>query len=189
MSAPIKKASKRIAVFSDTHGNKKDMEHAVRQNGPFDKLIHLGDGLSDGKSTAEAFDIPFTGVYGNEDYGSISKETCSLNIFNWTIYLMHGHQFTLNPYESKTEREKAYKKMTKMAKVNQADILLIGHTHMAMILHLNDVLILNPGDQYIGASTPPTFSLLEVDSERITATILQKEENNWQPVIGRSILK
>ena len=36
-----------ILIVSDTHGNKRAMREAIFRQGPFDCLIHLGDGVKD----------------------------------------------------------------------------------------------------------------------------------------------
>ena len=74
-------------------------------------------------------------------------------------------------------------------KSSDTDILLIGHTHQEMILEVNDMLILNPGNQYIGSSTPPTFAILDVSEGWVISSILRKKGDSWQLVSGKCIFK
>lgn len=188
-NAPPKKYL-RIAVFSDTHGNRKNISEAVAENGPFDQLIHLGDGYQDGKIIAEEFGIPFTGVYGNEDYGVDVSETCRLQFFSWTLFLLHGHQFSINPYEPREVKEKQYQAIARSVKRDHdTDVLLMGHTHEEMIMEIHDTLILNPGNQYIGAATPPTFATLKISKDWVTSSILRKNESDWEIVTGKCLFK
>lgn len=190
MTDTHQKNTLRIAIFSDTHGNRKSMAEAVSENGPFDHLIHLGDGYEDGRVIAETFNIPFAGVYGNEDYGVETSETCLLQFYNWSFFLMHGHQFSINPYDPEPVKEKQYESISKsVLNAHDTDMLLVGHTHEEMILDINNLLILNPGSQYIGASTSPTFAVLKVSEDWVISSILQKNENSWQAVTGKCLFK
>lgn len=180
---------KRIAIFSDTHGNKKDMAHAISRTGPFDRIVHLGDGFEEGKNLADTKKIPFTGVYGNEDYGIEASEMCSFSINGWNICLLHGHQFAINQYETESSMNKTYNQIADMAKNRLADILLMGHTHLPMARNVNGIFILNPGDQYIGSSAPPTFAILNVNKNRVQSTILGRKGNEWIPIIENSVSK
>jgi len=117
---------KRVAVFSDTHGNRKEIYKTISQMGYFDMIIHLGDGVADGNIVAEEFGIQFCGIKGNEDHGMDYPISRALNINRWVFFMLHGNQTEINPYQMKSEYDRHIKDMCDMAKRENADILLLG---------------------------------------------------------------
>lgn len=169
---------RRIAVFSDTHGNKKYMREVLSEFPSFDCIIHLGDGVADGRDVSAEFNVPFCGIYGNEDYGSDYPETLLLSIDCMNIYFMHGHQFEINAYQTKNEWDKHFKEFADLAEINGAAALFFGHTHKAVLEKYNGIIICNPGDQYIGSMVSPAFAEVKYDPEAKELTIYLHEKLN-----------
>ena len=165
---------KRIAVFSDTHGNRGGLVSAVEQTGPFDMLIHLGDGLHDGMRVAEASGIEFCGISGNEDPWLDFPETRTLALNPWRIFMLHGHQTEINPYQEQSEFQGHVQTLCEMAKGENTDLMLFGHTHRPMLEKNYGVVICNPGEQCLGSSCAPTFAAIELHGGKMEILLLEK---------------
>ncbi len=164
----------RISVFSDTHGNIKDMREAVVRFSPLDKIVHLGDGVRDGGMVAREAAIHFHGVRGNEEYGTDLPEVVLLEAEGWRLLLTHGHQMNINPYYPKDVWEQDLRDMAAWVKEKGADALLFGHAHTPVLQRVNGIILCNPGDQYIGSTAGASFSLIEAKAAAIRFRIFRK---------------
>jgi len=179
----------RIAVFSDTHGNGASMRKMILACGPFDYLFHLGDGVEDARAVAGDAGIPLTGISGNEDQGSNFPRKQKVPVQGREFLLIHGDQFDITPYHSGEVLEGLYEKMALMTQIEGCDILLFGHTHKPLLAERNNIILCNPGDQYIGSQSAPTFAVITIDGADISFRILQEKGNGEFPEIqslGRS---
>jgi len=171
----------RLAVFSDTHGNRKTMLSAIRLTGPYTRIIHLGDGVLNGKEVAEDLTLPFTGIAGNEDYGNTYKEKEILEIHGFRFLLMHGHQLRINAYMKPSEWEKRFNSMSDAARFDQCDAFLFGHSHLAALEKIKGIILCNPGDQYRGSTLPHSFAAVDIFSDSFSVTLMKHADNNtWQ---------
>jgi len=168
-------SSIRLAVFSDTHGNRKTMRDAVLTQGPFDLICHLGDGVADGRAVAEEFGSPFQGVTGNEDFWEDFPERRTLVIKPWSFLLLHGHQTEINPFQPKPVWDMHLRHLGQMAGRAGAGVLLFGHTHRTMLAEQDSVILCNPGEQHPGSSQPPTFAVLLVDPQALEIQIMVRD--------------
>jgi putative phosphoesterase len=139
----------KIIVFSDSHGDKANMETAILREGP-DMLIFLGDGIADFKVLLKAFPgIEAYGVKGNCDLRSNERERLIIGAEDKKILMMHGHQ-----YNVKLGMERFFF----AALEAQADIALFGHTHSPYNKEVRGIKILNPGS--IGRGLKPSYGLI-----------------------------
>jgi len=174
----------KILVVSDTHGNQRAMREAISRQGPFDCLIHLGDGVQDGIAVAGELGIPFHGVCGNEDFDVAVPETLRLVLGTWTFYLMHGHQLDINAYQSRQVWEDHLAAMADRARKKEAQVFLFGHTHRPLLTEVNGIVIGNPGDQYIGSALPPSLAVIELTPDTLNIKILrQGREGDWVTLV------
>ena len=171
---------KRIALFSDTHGNAQAIREALNGCGPFDLIFHLGDGVRDGQRVAGEFQIPFFGVTGNEDYVADLPDREVVTVEQWTFYLLHGHQAEINRYQKKAAFEKRLLKISKTAQTANAQVVLFGHTHQLFINTIHGMTFCNPGNQYFGSSQPPTFALLIVKGDILDISIMINRNHQWK---------
>ncbi|MFC1822118.1 metallophosphoesterase family protein [Thermodesulfobacteriota bacterium] len=175
------------AVFSDTHGNQAELRDAIFSNGPFDMIIHVGDGVLDGEAAAKEFGIKFCAVAGNEDLGLGFPEKKALEINRWSFLLLHGHQTEINPYQPKAVWEQHIQELCRVAARANAQVLLFGHTHQPMLMRKDGIILCNPGDQHRGSSDAPTFALLKVKSDSLDLRVMKKEgEKKWAPILKLS---
>ncbi len=172
----------RVIIFSDTHGVSDIMHDAIKELGPFDILVHLGDGATEGIAVAEAFNIQFIGVCGNEDYSADLKEEVILKIYNHSCLLFHGDNLDLNPFLNESLWNEKIKLIGEKAVQADASIVLFGHTHKSMLKKAENILFCNPGSptvQYL-ATSQPSYAILEADRKRLSISLIQKKDTVWE---------
>lgn len=125
----------RIAVVSDTHGDKSALKRALDRAGVVDVIIHLGD---NGLDLAEAQPgvCETYAVHGNSDPQKSLPEELLLNFCGHTLFLCHGHRYAV-----KQGLQRLYYRGLELG----ADIVLFGHTHQAVNHQEEELLMLNPG--------------------------------------------
>jgi putative phosphoesterase len=177
-----------VLVVSDTHGNQRTLREIMNRQSLFDCLIHLGDGVRDGMDVARELNIPFHGICGNEDFGVPFPDTLRLVIGSWTFFLMHGHQMDISAYQSSQIWDGHLAAMAALARKEDAMVFLFGHTHRYLFAEIEDTVIINPGDQYIGSSMPPSFAAIELLPNTMKIRIMRQEQNgDWCASICRKI--
>lgn len=127
----------KILVVSDTHGDFNSLLCAVKAQPDAEVIVHCGDGDEQVHLLKETVkDKMIVGVRGNCDWNSFlpSKET--LKICGKKIFITHGHL-----YNAKVG---LYTIMC-AAREEGADILLYGHTHIAMNTYEDGLYMMNPG--------------------------------------------
>ena len=167
---------KRLVVIADTHGNTDGVRESLQAAGEVSTLVHLGDGVLDGSRVAEDLGMDFQGVRGNEDWGVNLPERLVVAWEGWKFVLIHGHQWDINPYQPKDVWEGHLGSLAKTARSCGAHGLFFGHTHRCHLEQGGDVLLANPGDQYIGSSRPLTFALVEANSSHLRVCIMERVE-------------
>lgn len=177
---------KRIAVFSDTHGNKLPMRQAVDELGPFDMMMHLGDGALDGKAVAQEFNIPFCGIAGNEDLGQGLPETQSVTVSKWLFFLIHGFQTEAVHHKGEQARARHINRLCRIAEQKKARIILTGHTHEPLLKEAQGIILCNPGDQHMGSSSPPTFALIRVSEAELDISVMKRDGKKKWTALMRS---
>ncbi|MGQ4832882.1 MAG: metallophosphoesterase [Candidatus Asgardarchaeia archaeon] len=142
----------KIGVISDTHDNLNAIKEVVSilSSGDFDVIFHCGDIVSpfvvnEFKPIGNKMHVTF----GNND-GDIYTLTNRLHnigakVYNTPsivtledtkIFFMHGFNGV----------ELTNKIVTSLAKSNDYDIILYGHTHFAKVEKIGSTLIVNPGE-------------------------------------------
>ncbi len=135
---------KRIAAFSDSHGNLELLERAIAQayeDGRVDELIFLGDGVREWEKATVHLPAQYPQastrhVLGNNDMGCMGMEDILFEINNVRIYACHGHWIGVKTSLARL----MYKAMQ-----HQAKIAFYGHTHVAAIDEANGVTMVCPG--------------------------------------------
>jgi uncharacterized protein len=155
------------------------MMDALQNEGPFNLLLHLGDGVEDGMSVSAEVGIKICGVQGNEDFTSLPEEvTFSAGV--WTLTAVHGHQMDINPYHSQLQWRQHFNDMVKWARRKRSQLFLFGHSHCPVLQEVDGVVICNPGDQYIGSTGAPTFAVIDVENQSLTVQLMERlEKGRW----------
>ena len=128
-------------VLSDSHGYLGRLEHilmASEQEGPFEGVLHLGDGFMDPDRFADRLP-PLIRVPGNCDGLYVSADTPAVRVETLEgarVLLTHGH--TLHVRSGKDT-------LLQRALQEGARAALFGHTHDPFMDTRQGVLLLNPG--------------------------------------------
>lgn len=162
------------------------MRQAIAELGPFDMMMHLGDGVLDGKAVAEAFHIPFYSIAGNEDLGHGLPETRVITISKWLFFLIHGFQTEAVHYKGEQAWERHINRLCQKAKQEKARVLLTGHTHEPFLEQAQGIILCNPGNQHMGSSSPPTFALIRVSEAELDISIMKRDGKKKWAALMRS---
>lgn len=155
----------RVGILSDSHGNLKRAEQAVRRMGQPDLLLHAGDHYEDALLLADSCGVEVRAVAGNCDRFAPGPVEELLEIEGYRIYLTHGHLYGV---------KLGLKRLTGRAGEVGASIVIYGHTHAPLKKLINGVLYLNPGS--IAWPRLPgryTFAVLEFRRSGYSAEIYE----------------
>jgi uncharacterized protein len=179
IAARAASVSQRIIVFSDTHGNRMEMRHALGRYDGIDAVVHLGDGLAEGEEVSREFGIPFLGVLGNEDGAAAFPRERIIPAGPWRLLAIHGDRFDISPYDGEEKWNEQRERMAELAALRGAGALLFGHSHRAVLEECRGVVLCNPGDQYVGSRGGATFCLLDFNRAEMSAALYVKEGDGW----------
>lgn len=145
-----------ILVFSDSHGNLKEMIAATRAHKP-DYIIHLGDYLEDAVTLQDGFpNIEVKMVPGNCDSATDRNRTEEQMISGRKVLFTHGHLYHV---------KSGLETLQAMGQERCADLLLFGHTHTAYYKQIGQMHMLNPGS--IGKGERPSFAKVGISPREI----------------------
>ena len=148
----------KIVVVSDSHGKNIRLDEVLKWESDEDCFIHCGDI----ECSEDAYPMYHT-VQGNNDFFCDYPQKIILPAMGHRILVMHGNQF---PYMRRIER------MAEYAKQENCDIFCYGHTHVAAIERLDDVLLLNPGSLWRSRDgRGPSYAVLSVEGGEVKAEL------------------
>ncbi|HPI03810.1 MAG: phosphodiesterase [Candidatus Aerophobetes bacterium ADurb.Bin490] len=126
----------KIGVLSDTH-SKHLSEQVIKVFSGVDLIIHAGDHTSREIITTLEKTAPLVSVQGNMDPDALNLEQQTVLILNdkFKIAVCHGAGLHANT------AERMYKKFAP----EKPDMIIFGHTHLAMNKLHNGILLFNPG--------------------------------------------
>jgi putative phosphoesterase len=164
-------ASKTVGLISDTHVPARAREvprevFKVFENA--DYIVHAGDLVS--LSVIDDLEqlAPVLAVYGNMDGPNIRgklPKLASFKIFDWKIGVTHNPGTLLG-----------MTRMREIARTNNFNVLVYGHTHTSNVKWEAKTLYINPGSP-TNPATPfthkPSVALLKITKDRITPEIIQ----------------
>lgn len=145
----------RAVVFSDSHGNYDALEKIMeRHKDDADIFIHLGDGEREVELIQYVYnDKKIHFVSGNCDWGTDKPDYDIINFAGKTIFFTHGSRFGV----------KGDLNLAKLfARKNEADILLFGHTHVAMTDYEDGLYIMNPGSCARPREGLPSYGIIDI---------------------------
>ena len=129
----------KILVVSDTHGSFYELKKAITAEKPIDVLIHCGDicgNLAHAIGARPGYHV--YAVRGNCDNRSSLPIKICIPIEGHRVFATHGHYYDV-------KHDVHLDLLYHTARVEQADIILFGHTHRAFLEERDGVLLLNPG--------------------------------------------
>ena len=147
-----------ILVISDTHGRGYMLRNALKLHPDADMIVHCGDGetetdelLRERPELAEKFWF----VRGNCDHSSRSPLILTLDLpFGHKAVVVHGHYYMVGDFREN---------LLRLARSQEADIVLFGHLHYRIDENHNGIRLFNPGS----AAKPrdgkaPSFGLVDI---------------------------
>ncbi|HKV51271.1 MAG TPA: YfcE family phosphodiesterase [Gemmatimonadaceae bacterium] len=131
-----------VGLISDTHGLLRPGVHAAFAG--VSLILHAGDVCGDDVLDELALIAPVDAVWGNMDRHDNPRLAAELRreVNGLRIHVSHGHELG-EPHPDA------------LAVQYDADIIVYGHTHCALIARIGDRLVVNPG-----AAGPRRFNLL-----------------------------
>lgn len=151
----------RIAVMADTHLSLDLARQALRQAGPVDAVVHLGDFYADALALASELEVPVHAVRGDNDFEPGPYELI-LEREGLRLFLTHGHFF---------EAPQTLEPLREAARLRGCAVALFGHSHLPLIERRSGLLLVNPGSLFF-AEAEKTFAILELNSGRARARIV-----------------
>ena len=152
----------RIAVFSDLHGgSEQPLQSALDE---YDYVIFLGDGLLQIRHFEYEYPEKFLFVRGNCDGYDETPLRRIIDLDGVRVMLTHGHE----------ERVKyGLMSILGIAKKEQVNIVLFGHTHRPEVAEIDGILFVNPGSSSGVYGRGGTFAELVIDKGKYSAGIVK----------------
>lgn len=147
-----------IAVLSDTHRYESAIKKAVDMCKDADKIIHLGDNVSDLEVIKAYTDKEIISVRGNCDSEISVPSEKVIDLEGTKIFLTHGHN-----YGVKT----SILRLKYRAEELGVSIALYGHSHIPFISKENGVWLINPGSVSLSKTKDNTMAFIEINKENI----------------------
>lgn len=168
----------KVAIIGDTHINefkflpKLMLEYLQTANW----VIHVGDYVSE-KVLNKLITLKrshFLGVYGNADPKSIREKIPAKRIEQ-----IQGYRIGITHPAEGGSSKYTEKRVTEVFKNHDLDIIVFGHTHVANVTQVKEVLLVNPGKGYVEQSSfgPPTSFVILTINKNITAEIHKFDDN------------
>ena len=156
----------KVVVFSDAHGRKIIVERILSFNPDADYVISLGDSEL---PLDFLMDLNIIAIKGNYPRDAGFAYESSLEIEGKKLFLTHGHKFGVH---------KTLLKLIKHTLILGSNIVLYGHTHIARVDKVNDMLVINPGSIKSSRSEKsPSYVILEITEDSVDYTFKEAETN------------
>ncbi len=153
--------AKYLTVFSDSHGCRRNIQRLLGDFYVSDKIVFLGDGLSDLIELFE-FEDKIIKVKGNCDFTLNANKQEFFEVEGVKFLAVHGDGFGV---------KQSFERLLRYAEQNGVKCVLYGHTHKPLIEEVNGVLLINPGT-LSGYGTGETFAFITVKNGEISAKII-----------------
>lgn len=153
-----------LIVASDTHGQSYLLDELCEAYPKADLFLHCGD-LED-----DATKYPkWLFVRGNNDWDSSMPEGRIVTVAGIRIYIVHSQYFSYGRREEQ---------LAQMALKNDCQLVLYGHTHVAKINRIKDVVLINPGSMCLPRDgQPPCYAkVLIMNDGSIKATLIHQPD-------------
>lgn len=128
----------KFLVFSDSHEYTSGMDAAIEKHKDITRIIHCGDMAADVYYLESVYRNTHSvcAVRGNNDFSSPEPLSRVAIAFGHRIFITHGHRQHVKSglYE-----------LCKVAKQENCDICIFGHTHTQSYEYKDGLHILNPG--------------------------------------------
>ncbi|MBI2251173.1 MAG: YfcE family phosphodiesterase [Armatimonadetes bacterium] len=165
----------KLGIISDTHKNLDYLKKVIQifKDERIDLFIHLGDDYSDLKDYDDFIKlVKIPGVYDPEYKDSNIPHREILKIEEIKILLTHSPESHENDFPADLDP-------LELAKKENINLILYGHTHIPAIQEKENLLWVNPGHLKIEDKKgyPPTYSIIDISGRSIEAKIINLLEN------------
>ena len=168
----------KIGVISDTHGSLGNTQKALDILKECDTILHLGDVLYHGPRNALPEDYnpkDFAGILKSMDNVIYTRGNCDSDVDQMVIEhdLTQKHRilnlgkhriFTIHGYEEDEDNR------IRIAKANNCDIVITGHTHVKVLEEKDGVILLNPGSPSIPKDGVKSVAIIDEDEIKLIDT-------------------
>jgi uncharacterized protein len=161
----------KLAIFSDTHGNKEYVQLFLNKikHKHIDMVLHLGDNYDDADPVIDEgyplIRVPgtWTSFYMNKMIDNRRYEEFE----GWRFFLTHTPTRHYNDLQEDEDPRLVIEE-------RKADVFLHGHTHKPKAEMENGVLVINPGHmkEPFDRGYAPSFAVLELSKASIEVTIM-----------------
>lgn len=150
----------KFLLVSDTHSKTAPVVEWIEENKDLkiDLIIHLGDYDSDGDEIEKLTGIETRSVLGNNDYDRNSRPlTINLEACGHKILATHGHKYGV-PYN--------FQRLYLLAKQEEADLVLFGHSHEFLFEEEDGIYFINPGSpSFPRGDGKKSIAILDLDQD------------------------
>ena len=144
----------RIIVISDTHGRSALIEKIIEAQPEARHVFFLGDVTRDIEDLQYLYpNHTFYIVSGNCDFASLYKSADSVTLGGKKILFTHGHGYSV---------KSGIHRLKEWAKLEKADLVLYGHTHVAKTEYADGVLFVNPGSPSSPREGRPSYAVVDI---------------------------
>ncbi|GMA52327.1 phosphoesterase [Alicyclobacillus contaminans] len=146
----------RLCIVSDSHRQRHELLSAVKSVPRLTAILHAGDEVEDARWLAQRVDWPIYAVAGNWDVATEEfPQERIIDGFGPRIFLTHGHRWKV---------KEGIQHIAHRANECQADIVVFGHTHTAVSVLMDGLLIVNPGSLAAPRGRRErTFAVLDIE--------------------------
>ncbi len=135
----------KVLIVSDTHGRDENLEHVVKNEAPFDMLVHCGD-VEGREIYIEALaECPCCIVSGNNDFFLRSSREEEIEIDGNKVLVTHGHYYGVSMDISGVAEEAAEQSV--------CNAVFFGHTHKPVVEEIDGILAFKPRKSVLPEAT------------------------------------
>ncbi len=146
--------------MSDSHGDLRQAERALKEMGEIFMLIHAGDYYRDGLRLGKLLGCEVVAVGGNCDRGKKGPPEEVLEVGGHRLFVTHGHL-----YGVKFGLMRLYYRALEVG----ADVVVFGHTHVPFSEEIEGIYFFNPGSiTWPRGGKKATYGLLELAPGKVT---------------------
>lgn len=153
----------RIVAMSDCHNRISPVETAIEKSKP-DVFIYCGDGSAKVEDISYLYpDIRFYIVKGNCDFGEYPLEQ-EIKLGSKVVFFTHGHIYSVKG---------GYNKIISEGKRRNADIVIFGHTHIAVNEYIDGMYLVNPGSASLPNFGRPSYAFIDISDKGISVNSVE----------------
>lgn len=154
----------KVLIVSDSHGLTEELDHIKKRHHDVEYMIHCGDSElpSDHPSLHD-----FEAVKGNCDFDQGLPNELVKDYQNVRIFITHGHLYNV---------KMSLLNLSFRAKELGANIVCFGHSHLAGVEKIDDIIYINPGSiRMPRLRKEKTYVILEVKNGQATVRFYDEQ--------------